>query len=110
MNIVALVYISLSEIQRVYPTITDQWVDENPEKFKSLLFSLGVNVSEPVDIQKEIQHRNRFGDVVTSTRYVGNERIDHEWVTSGHASQSAIDKSKNNRFVLDLYKSKGEVE
>lgn len=110
MNIVALVYISLSEIQRVYPTITDEWVDENPEKFKDLLFNLGVNTVEPIDVQKNVQHRNRFNDVVVSTRYVGNERTDPEWINSGHASQAAIDKSKNSRFVLDLYKSKGEVE
>jgi len=57
-----------------------------------------------------LTHRNRFGAVITCARWVGDERIDKEYVQSNFASQAAKDKSLNNRMLNDLYKQKGMVE
>lgn len=110
MQITALCYVSMSELAKVMPDITYDWIDDNKVSFYSILHDLGVNIKEPVDEQENIQHRNRFNEVVTCTRWVGNERTDTEWINSGYASRAAIDKSLNNKLVIDLYRKKGEVE
>ena len=57
-----------------------------------------------------VAHRNRFGNTITCPRYVGNERIDKEWVRSPYSSVEARDKSLNNSILTDIYRSKGMVE
>ena len=55
-------------------------------------------------------HRNRFGNVITCPRYVGNERVDAQWVDSGYASYEAIAKSADNKILTDLFRMRGMVE
>lgn len=110
LNIVALVYISLSEIQKIRPEVNPQWIKNHKKEFQLILHSLGMNTDIPYDHQEKVQHRNRFNEVVLCDRFVGNERTDQEWVQSGYASQEAIDKSKNNRLLIDLYRQKGMVD
>lgn len=110
MQITALCYVSMSELGRVIDNFSYDWIDENRNEFLDMLFSVGMNVKEPIDEQVNINHRNRFDEVVVCTRWVGNERTDRDWVNSGHASQSAIDKSKNNKLIIDLYRQKDQVE
>ena len=110
LEIIALSYISFSELQKVDQTITPQWAENNTEEFNKTLYSLGMDTSIPYDWQRNIPHRNRFNEVVTCDRIVGNERTDKEWINSGYASQEAIDKSKHNKILVDLYRMKGLVE
>ena len=110
MQIAALVYISMSELAKVMPDITYDWVDNNTREFLDILHGLGMNVNQPIELQENINHRNRFEEIVTCHRWVGNERTDKEWVNSGYASQEAIDKSKNNKLLTDLYRLRGKVE
>ena len=58
------------------------------------------------EIQPNIQHRNRFNEVVICDRFVGNERIDPNWINSGYASKEAKDKASSNKILDDIYRSK----
>lgn len=108
-RIIALVYISLSELQTVEPRYTEQWADSSEQELLGVLHGLGLDVNQPWERQI-VEHRNRFGNLITGSRWVGNERIDKEWIESGYSSQSAIDKSKNNRMLNDLYRMRGLTE
>jgi hypothetical protein len=108
MQITALVIISLSELQTMDPKYTEEW-SNNTQELEQVLFGLGGNVKSPYEKQQE-QHRNRFGNIITCSRWVMNERTDKEWIESGHASQAAIDKSSGSKLIRDLYRLKGQVE
>ena len=110
LNIIALRYISLSEINKFRPEVNRKWIKNNEEEFKSILHQLGMDISVPWDYQENIQHRNYFNEIVTCDRIVGNERTDSEWTHSGLASQEAIDKSRNSRLLVDIYRMKGMVD
>lgn len=110
LEIIALSYISFSELQKVDNTITPEWAENNTEEFNKTLYSLGMDTSIPYDWQRNIPHRNRFNEVVTCDRIVGNELTTKEWIHSGHASQEAIDKASRSRLLVDLYRQKGLVE
>lgn len=110
MQIVALCVVSVSEIAKVIPDITYKWIEDNRSEFLDMLYELGMNVKQPIEYQREIQHKNRFNEVVICDRYVGNSRLDSEWINSGYADQSTVDKASGNRLVLDLYRIKGQVE
>lgn len=110
MQIVALTYISMSELVKVKPDITSDWVNENYEEFLTMLYSLGLDTNIPFEIQGNIRHRNRFGEVVTCDRYVGNERIDRAWINSGYASYEALAKSADNKILTDLFRMRGMTE
>ena len=110
LRIAAISYISLSEIQTVANWVTEEFIEENPEVFKKMLFDLGMDVyNYPWEVQN-VTHRNRFGNTITCPRYVGNERVDKEWVSSPYSSVEARDKSLNNKILNDLYRFKGLVE
>lgn len=110
LNIIAVTYISLSEIQTVRPEIDEQWTLDNADEFRAILYDLGADCyNYPVDIQN-VTHRNRFDNLITCNRYVCNERQDREWITSGYASIEAYDKSLNNKFLIESYKSRGLVD
>jgi hypothetical protein len=110
LNIIALRYISFSEIQRTNPEVTPEYAKSNLEEFHKILYQLGLDTSIPYDWQVNIPHRNFFNQVVTCDRIVGNELTTPEWISSGLASQEAIDRSKNNKILIDLYRLKGMVE
>jgi hypothetical protein len=110
MNIIALVYVSMTELAAVYTDITYDWIDKNKTEFEGILYSLGMETGLPYEIQENIQHRNRFGKVVQCSRWVGNERTDKEWINSGYASREAVDKSKNCSLIKDMYRARGLVE
>lgn len=109
-KILALCIISASEIAKVMPEFTYDFPDNYPHEFQDLLWSLGVDIKQPIERQFTIQHKNRFGEVVICDRWVANERYDLEWIRSGYASVEAVDKSKNNRLLNDIYRLKGYVE
>jgi len=109
LQIAAIKYISLSEIQTVAAWVTPEFVEHNTEPFEKMLHDLGMDLRYPYETQ-DCTHRNRFNNPVTCLRWVGNERTDEEWINSGHASVEAIDKSKNNPLLTDCYRLKGMVE
>ena len=105
-KITALVFVSASELAKVIPDFDYSMLEDN-KKLNDVLFSLGMDVLKPIEYQETIQHRNRFGEIVICDRWVGDERIDEDWIKSGYASQEAIDKSKGNNLLNDLYRMKG---
>lgn len=109
MQIIALVYISQSELQTADPKFTQQYCLENKEELHRTLQGLGMDINMPID-EQELTHRNRFGNVVTCLRWVGNELTTPEWIASGYASEAAIDKSRNSKLTIDLYRLKGLAE
>lgn len=54
-----------------------------------LLYKLGVDTSMNIEVI-ECQHRNLQGKVVEGKLFMGFERLDREWVKSGHASTEAF--------------------
>lgn len=103
--IVALCIISESEIIKVLPNYSAAY-EEDEENFKKFLYGLGMDVSKPFKRQDGLQHRNRFNEIVVCSRWVGEERIDSEWIASGYASKEAIDKASGSKILEDLYRSK----
>ncbi len=110
MGIVAILVVSESEIATIEPWFTAEWAKENPDKFNQMLHGLGFDINSEIEVQEGLTHRNRFNSVITCTRWVGNERIDKEWLKSGHASQAAKDKACGSRLLEDLYRKKGMFE
>lgn len=108
-RIIALVYISLSELQTVEPRYTLEWADSSEKELLDVLHGLGMDINQSVECQV-VEHRNRFGNLITCPRWVGQSRIDKEWIESGHASQEAIDRSLNNKMITDLYRMRGMTE
>jgi hypothetical protein len=63
-----------------------------------LLYKLGVDTSLPVEVL-ECQHRNLQGKVVEGKLFMCFERLDWEWVKSGHASTEAFLASGNDPTI-----------
>lgn len=108
-SIIALVYISLSELQTVDRKYTEDWADNSEQELLGVLRGLGIDVDQSVERQV-VEHRNRFGNLITGSRWVGNERLDKEWIESGYASQEAKDKAGGSKLVFDLYRLRGMTE
>ena len=110
LNICAIEYVSLSELETVAPWINKEWIDSNFDTFKKMLWDLGVDsINYPVEEQYNT-HRNRFNNLITTYRWVGNSRLDKEWIQSPYASVAAKDKATGNRLLVDCYRLRGEVE
>jgi len=108
-SIIALVWVSLSELQTIDRKFTETWADNSEQELMDVLHGLGMDINRSVERQV-VEHRNRFGNLITGSRFVGNSRTDPEWINSGYASQEAIDKSLNNKMVNDLYRLRGMTE
>lgn len=106
-SIAALVCISESEIAEVYKDYDSTWDKEQPDKLKGILYEAGLDTNTHYEKQEDILHRNIMNKVVKCHRWVGNSRTDKAWINSGYASAEAIDRSKCNRLLDDLYRSKG---
>lgn len=110
LQIAAIEYLSLSELQTVANWITKEWIDENPDIFKKMMYDLGLDCyNYPVDEQLNT-HRNRFGNIITTYRWVCNSRTDDEWINSKYASTEAKDRASGNRLLVDCYRMRGLVE
>lgn len=105
-KILALVYVSSSEIAKVIPDWDEVKAMEDPAMFNLMLFELGIDPKFPIEHQLNYQHRNRFDEVVICSRWVGHERQDKEWINSGYASKEAVDKAKNSRMLDSSYRSR----
>ena len=100
--------VSESEIALVDPEYSADWLVENIDKLKSILWELGMDTeNKNFTVSEVVQHRNRLGNIVTCARYVGHERSDNDYLRSGYASQAAIDKSRNSPMTDCLYREKG---
>lgn len=106
----AIEIVSESEIFKLYSDYDASLENKDPEKLKSILFEFGLDIKEPIERQDGLQHRNRFGEVVICSRWVGQSRVDEEWLKSGMASQEAKDKAAGSRMLDDLYRQKGMTE
>lgn len=109
-SIAAYVYVSESELVKAFEDYDSQWEHTQPDAFKSLLYSLGMNTDQPYKRYDGLQHRNRFNEVVACSRWVGSERHDQAWVKSGYASKEALDRNKNSRLLDNLYEQRGLTE
>ena len=105
-KILALVYVSSSEIAKVIPDWDEVKAMEDPAMFNLMLFELGIDPKFPIEHQLNFQHRNRFDEVVICSRWVGHERQDKEWIKSGYASQEALDRNKNSRLLDSSYRNR----
>lgn len=104
--IVALAYISESELVKVIKNYNSNYELEYPLAFKQTLWELGLDSSQNYTRQDFIRHRNRLGESVLCSRWVGNERQDKGWIESGFASREAIDRDKNNKLLDDIYRAR----
>jgi len=108
--IVAQVIISESELAKVIPNYDASLEIKRKRWFKSVLHELGIDTNKSYIRQDGLLHRNRFGEVVLCSRWLGEERLDDVWLQSGHASQEAIDKASGSRLLESLYREKGLTE
>jgi len=105
-SIVALCIVSESEIAKAFPNYDFTWQTEKPTLFNLILFQLGMDTSKNIEVQEGLTHRNRLNEIVLCARFVGQERIDYTWLTSGYASQEAKDKASGSKMLEDLYRAK----
>lgn len=63
-----------------------------------LLYKLGVDTLMTVEVI-ECQHRNLQGNVVEGKLFMAFERLDCDWVKSGHASIEAFIASSNDPYL-----------
>lgn len=100
--------LSETDVAAIYPEYDVSWLVENIDELKTILWDLGMDTkNENFTLSEVVQHRNRLGKIVTSGRFVGIERSCKEWLQSGYASQSAIDKARNSSMTDCLYREKG---
>ena len=107
MSIIALCTVSASEIGLVYKDFTYKWAEDNREEFMTVLYNFGMDTLQPIELQTEVQHKNRMNKIVICDRWVGNERTDRDWIASGHASREAKDKASGSKLLADIYRTKG---
>ena len=108
-QIAAIVYVSLSEIQTVAPFVNEDFIANNKETFERMLYDLGIDLQYPYETQN-VTHRNRFGNVISCERYLGKERQDKEWLESSYSSVEARDKALGSRILTDAYRLRGMTE
>ena len=73
-----------------------------------LLYKLGVDTSMSIEVI-ECQHRNLQGKVVEGKLFMAFERLDREWVKSGHASIEAFIASSNDPTLSkEIHEMNGE--
>ena len=108
--IIALCIVSASEIAKVMPSFTYDMVEKDRDTFLDILYQFGMDIKQPIEIQKDLMHRNRMNNIVQCDRYVGYERTDKIWIESGYASREAKDKSTGNKLIKDIYRMRGYVE
>ena len=106
-SICAILHVSESEIQAGHPTYDSTWESEHSTFFLDILWDLGLNTNQEYTRDDAITHRNRLNQVVTCSRWRGNERGDTAWLSSGYASKEAMDRSLNNNLLDDTYRSMG---
>jgi hypothetical protein len=105
-SIAAIQYISLSEIQYCIPGFDSS----NESELNKVLWAMGLdNRNFPYETQ-DLQHRNKMNQIVSTNRYVGNERTDSEWVNSEYSSSAVKDKVLGNRLLNELYSYRGVTE
>lgn len=76
--------------------------DGTEKNLIEMLYKLGCDVSKPYE-KSTVIHRNLRGQVVEGLYYLCEERLDRNWVKSGHASIEAIYASTgDNSLVKDL--------
>jgi len=109
-SILALCIVSESELAKVIPNFSCRIESECPTVFKTILYGMGIDTTRAVERQDNLMHRNRLNEVVMCSRYVGFERTDEEWITSGYASQTAKDKASGSQLLEDLYRARGLTE
>lgn len=97
----AIVAISESELNKVMKW-DYSFTKDKPQEFLDLLFSLGLDIYKPYELQENVIHRNRFNEVVQCHRFVGAERLDREWLASGYASREAKLEGSGSQMVKDL--------
>lgn len=109
-TIVALCIVSESEIARGFPEYDSSWEAEQPSKLLNILYGLGMDINQNYTRQDGLMHRNRLNEIVLCSRFVGQERLDLEWLTSGYASQAARDKASGSRLLEDIYRARNLTE
>jgi hypothetical protein len=73
-----------------------------------ILFKLGVDTSLHIEVI-ECQHRNLQNKVVDGKLFMCYERLDKEWVKSGHASLEAFIASSNDPTLSkEIHEMNGE--
>lgn len=108
--IVAQVIVSESELAKVIPNYSSSIETDNPHRFKAILWELGMDVDKGFQRQDSLWHRNRLNEVVLCSRWVGDSRLDDEWINSGYASKEAKDKYSGSKILEDLYRERSATQ
>lgn len=74
---------------------------EEKLRLKTMLYHLGMDVSLPCELQEVTTHRLWDKSIYTGNRYVGLERTDKEWLSSGYASLEAKLAAKGDWSMVE---------
>lgn len=105
----AIVVVSESEIAKVISNWTFDFPQNNPVAFRKILWDMGIDTNQTFEIQEGFTHRNRLNEVVLCNRFVGIERSDKEWISSGYASREARNDSSGSKLLKDMDRYKYET-
>lgn len=87
---------------------TFDWYDGSTTVRNNLLYKLGADTSSPIEVLK-CSHRNLQGKVVDGNLFMCFERLDKEWVKSGHSSLEAFIASSNDPTLSkEIHEMNGE--
>ena len=74
------------------------------DQLLDIAYKHGLNVKKGYEIEKGL-HRNLQGKVIDGEYLIAEERIDKEWIKSGHASMEAIMISSRDKSLVNEMKS-----
>lgn len=81
-----LVDVSRSSLPLKVSSVTKNGDSIPIEELHNILYSVGISNNHYLEIQDVTTHRNLDNKVVEDYRFVGQERLDKVWLTSGYAS------------------------
>lgn len=108
--IAAYCIVSESDINYAVHDYHSNWEFKQQDKLKNILHNFGMDINRVIEVQRNLRHVNRQNQVVQCNRFVGFERLDEEWLSSGNASREAQDKASGNKMVEDRYRMRGLTE
>lgn len=108
--ITALTYVSESDIKLAVPSYDSSWEELKPSMLKRVLHEFGLDTEKPYERQDGLMHRNMQNQVVICSRFVGQSRLDEEWINSGFASKEAKDKASGSKILEAIYRQKKLTE
>lgn len=100
--------VSEDDIKSIIEGFDVSWLKTHQNDARVLLWNLGIDTDYGIEEQKGLTHRSVLNGITDCTRIVGQERIDREWLKSGHASLEAKEFTNDPTMAQELRKLKNQ--